>query len=176
MEIKMKHYITPREICKYLKEHHTGLRPQIAEALGIDQSLLESPMRKLLFLNMVKETRELRYHNGPRPCKVYVLGEVPYSESIYRKSSGRPKTAEMGCRLMQDINNSLSLLESIMRSMVVQDADAECEKNVHTRRRLHDGRPGSGFSGPSGSDMGERLQRDEGFIPGGAKTLPRSRS
>ena len=54
------------------------------------------------------------------------------------------------------------------------DANAQHKNDVHPGRGDGDGRSGLGLSGPEDSDMGERLQRDEGFIPGGAKALPRS--
>jgi DNA-binding XRE family transcriptional regulator len=55
-----------------------------------------------------------------------------------------------------------------------KNADAKRKDHVHTGRGNGDGRSGLGLSGPADSDMGERLQRDEGFIPGGAEALSRS--
>lgn len=65
--------------------------------------------------------------------------------------------------------------EALTSLKVHLNAISEREKDVHPGRGLHDGRPGPGQCGPEGSDMGKRLQRDEGFIPGGEKALPGNR-
>lgn len=163
-------------IHKYLTEKGTATRPELARKLSLREEAIDTAIRKLSALHMVKDTGVTRQEGGPRPAHIFCLGARPFSRDAIRRSGNpHPKGKQDTRNLTIVQGDSLSTLESIMRGMV-HHANAQHTEDIHPGSGDDNGGLGPRLSGPEDSDMGERLQRDEGFIPGGAETLPRHRS
>jgi hypothetical protein len=120
------------KICFFLKNHRIATRPQLQRELQTSEKAIESSLRKLLQLDMVRNTGRQRREIGPRPAYIYELGSIEFEQSKYSSGhSRRGRPGRSGVRLTEQY--SFDALGKVMQSppFTTRAADDEARQTEY---------------------------------------------
>ena len=159
-------------IYQWLRDNGPATRDEITQALHLSVNGARSALRRLKLDKHVVNTGEFKESTGCKPFTLVGIGPTPLE--IEEVGDDEP-TVEEPSLYSNLVRESLDYFEQVLRGWVNENGNAQCEANVHPGRGDGNRGLGLGQCGPEDSSAGERLCRDEGFIPGGAEALPRRR-